>query len=645
MCDLYILCGICRVYYTVPDDKSLPLKLSVSLFSYGLHITDSPFTVNLLHKSPLTECWLREWPESDLTAGNVITAILDTTRVEDGLTTQQRLEKIQVNVEREEGKCNQAMQLVELEYERGVYRLQFTPLEPGNYCLYVRYCGQHIPESGLNLKVGSLFTHNFKSSYYQHESFTLNIELNRVQLYQSHSNRIKVGITQADGSCEQVSGKVVDKQYVVEYTPTKIGPLSVTLSYLRHTESLTDATVIEPPPPELCCRQITHNGTECVAVLDLHSPRRTLTGYESVPVIAVGVNGKEKCYPQITENGPDKFIITMTTTKPDLYQLSLFYYSDQIRCCPFPVNLSQLANPTHVLLYDPVIPWELGPPIELVLDTSRAGPTLSQDLTLDVLGSSGQKIPVRIKTRQEGKDLFRMTFALHDYGDYILHIFRCNYAIQDSPIKLPFSKKKRSLACIKYKNQLGPRVVITASLNINQEEGEIPAHSHNTDLLPKPTVQQYKPGRYMIQLSGQQQNVFDLHINCLNKEIKGSPFIIRTNQPPEGQKLHDIVHEVMVQQTKSRCHGYLSAKLYAAAKRDPCLEISNFEINDELKIAHIEMQKITETLSWKDSKLQLYWNHIPLCGGPFPMPPNFSLQELPEPRQPQEQQSLTTTSV
>ena len=638
-----------RCSYTVPGllkvSSSLQAYVELSVFWHNLHIPGSPYRVRVLRQGLPTQCWLREWPESHLVIHNLITVLLDATEVDDDVYNRQN--ELTVGVHHE---VNGSVDcpICEVEDEVNVFSLKFVPPWKGLYCMDVQYRGEVIAESGLDLDVHApLFESFLEACYscYKPLKFRIDMNASMADDYGYSINELEVTISQGRGHISEIH--ITGNSCWVNLVPIETGDLGLTLMHAEINYSNEIKTeILALPPSKLTCREVSHDGSQCVAQLDLYSPDRTLTGYKnglefllngtssnevSDKTMAKGVTTGTIVYPEIKHTDGAQFEVSITTMTPDHYDVYLYYYGSIIPACPFRVDMTTVTHPSKVMLYDPVLPFELDKPIELVLDTSRAGHTEITDLSLTLRTSMDKEVDVDLQTVKEAEHLFRMKFVVHNYDVYHVHLRRCGVEIEHSPVSLPLLEKKRALATIKYQPNLGSRVVVTASLTLkSDEEHSVSGESHvatvmdedsgtyNIMLLPEMSVQQYEKGWYLIRMFGYQQNIFLLHVFCLGKELKGSPFTIDTTKPPLTRPLptNKSILSVQLPPTKYRSYGNLSASVVGKGKgpRDIPVEISKFEIDPEKELAYIE---IYNKKGKHPCDLELFWNHIPFCGSPF----------------------------
>ena len=635
----------CRFSYIL-EEKPLPSFIQLSVRYYDRQLKDCSFQVQVLEEGPLSQCWFREWPESDLVAKEDITVILDTTQVQDSIIDRLRELEFEVKCEHEDKVVQYEVDRVK--FEPNVFSLNFKPPRKGHYSIFTRYRGDCIAENGLDLEVfpRPLFTPDLKPFHYVHVPFNLTVTLDKgvaidYSYYGYNLEDLVVEVAQEGSVKRRVSGQVSGDSYSVQVCASVVGIMSFTLTHGQlHYQKAIATTIRDLPPPTLTCQEVSHDGQQCVATLFLHSPHSHLAGYTSKKV-AVGVKENVELEPALEDLGAGDFLVTLTTCTPDLYKLSLYYYGQLLPVCPFLVDMTMSS--AEVMVYDPVIPYELGAAIEIVLDTSKAGPTTTSQLKFIVKDCKDKDLQLKIRAEQESDDLYRLTFVPYKYGIYKAHIWRCDQPIKNSPLILPFEPRGHALANITYRPNLGARVVVTAILR------EKEANSISTSSLPQLTVQQYQQGQHLIRLHGCQQNVFQLHVFCLGNEVKGSPFEINTTKPPLGIATPPQHCMLRLPKNEYRSHGYLIAELLNDKNE---AEISKFTLNNDQNIAHLEISKKTEP--WQPCQVQLYWNNVPFCGGPFTLPSdlltNIDESASPEPselaaKEPDRNSEESSTSV
>jgi len=615
---------LCRFSYIL-EGEELPDFIELSVCYYGRLVGGRPYQVRVLEEGPLSQSWFREWPESDLVAKEDITLILDTALVQDDITQRLPLLKFKVQCEQTGNEVKYTVE--ELKSESNVFSLKFNPPQEGHYSIYTSYRGKEIAESGLDLEVfpPPLFLPALRPFYFLHETFTFTVKLNKAMAssYSYYGYNIRDLVVEV-AKVGVVKRRVLGDSCSVELCGGEVGTMFITLTHSHlNYEKIMSTEIRELPPPTLECQQVTHDGGECVASLLLQAPHTHLAGYTDGKGknLAVGVKENIELDPALEHLKDHEFLVTLKTSTPDLYKLSLYYYGRLLPVCPFMVDMTTSSE--EVQVYDPVIPFELGEAIELVLDTSKAGLTTTSQLKLNVKDSIGKDLPLKIKVECEGDHLFRLSFVPRKYGIYNAHIWHCNKPIKNSPLILPFQPRGQALANVSYQPNLGSRVVVTAILRVQGEEvmdqqgdwDHDVASSVSSSALPQLTVQQFQQGQYLIRLHGCQQNIFHLHVFCLGNEIKGSPFVIDTTKPPLGIATPSKQHMLRLPKNEYRCHGYLIAELLNDKSE---AEISKFILNDDQSIAHLEISKKTEP--WQPCQVQVYWNDVPFCGGPFTLP-------------------------
>ena len=644
----------------------------------GLSIDNSPFKVPVSHK---TLCWsVRDYPESHCIVNHPITAIVSAA---DGTNGPVNEGGFRISVSHDGQQDALEAKVKAIIGEENEFSVSFTPPDEGLYHLSICYNEELVPDGDIDFEVKEVFVRDFPKNPCQvNETVTMTLDASNASSTSISKESIKASICRFAQNGDAVDAEVAvfvdpaglpgqENVFAITFTPLSTGSHKMKV-FFDDVQLKRDMPfeVVAPrlANPRMTVQDFSHDDTHCVVKVHLLAPNSILKGFRAehrmledgeYDVQAMGEDTGKSLHADFHQEGAGEYIVTLHTVTPDTYGLSIRYFGDLIKCCPFAVDVKP-----NVVSYDPVIPFDIDT-IELVLDTSECPhKTTKDDFTVTVRSAYTQSVYEQVGMAEDPQDpdLFRVCFLPHQYDEFTVDVKWFCLHVDGSPFSIPFKQQtSRPQVSVNFQPSCGSRTSIAAKLN--GEESDTVEHTDSRSLpagttfkvlfykdedsdfpndetrlpgpvlegrghpaeggggsdaescgsyslepapLPQIAVQQYKRGHYQIWFVDYQSGHYSLHVYSLGKEIKGSPFPISTiPKRPDFEMMEDV-------QVSGR-RGILSARVWV-------------EEDDTTRPVPItlamSLAREKAIVKFKDVRrdvyqLMLYWNYVPFRESPF----------------------------
>ena len=438
-------------------------------------VLGSPFLVHVYATTPSQRCFIREYPASHLVAGRPITTIIDATKAG---SASGRVEMDDFKVVVTHGDSSISKQEIKLrEDSNGVFAVEFTPPSKDVYLVDIYYQNELIADSGLKFTVEEVVIESSPEICLLDEPIKLTLDASCASSTVVDEQEIEPGLCDLDSQGEKnLSGSFSNEfstknMFPLKFTPQKAGRYKINVNF--DDQTLSNNFHVKRPPlanPQLLVVSFTHNNTNCLVTLRLIAKHSILEGFlEGQDQQGVGSKTGNilqlTFHPDLEKEG--EYGITLCTTVPDVYSLTLHYFGELLTCCPCTVDVRPA-----VAIFDPVIPFQVGTSsfIELVFDTSETHKTSAGDFKIEVLSSTTQsEIPTYLS--EESPDLFRVRFRPIQDDDYHVEVSWFCLPIAGSPFLIPF-RQRLGVPQVKvsYQSHMGPRISIQARLTVAGDE-------------------------------------------------------------------------------------------------------------------------------------------------------------------------------
>ena len=555
----------------------------------GFAIPGSPFKVVPLTSPPVVpsgKAYVREMPIGRMCVNHPISIVLDTSATGIG-----KLHAVANGPAVTQEICEIA------KVDKATYAVVFYPQDVGEYRIEVSYNDVPIQDGPLDFTVNdptkcqvdrqaiarSVYQANWPSTF--KVATYLAGEGTLTGTVHGPSKNIECSVFEEEEGKHSVTfiphesgGHTIELLY--DGQPVFDAPLSITVGETEETDMGVELSVPEP--------EESYHLTNRLLEVHMRAPD---TNFTSFNITVVGVNkgivpGKVGMIP----TGTDTYTISFRATVADDYKVSVLYNGKRLTGSSLVVPVHSSPSPRDVMTFDPVIPKQVGSPIEVMLDTSQAG---LGELSAEVVSSSGKRMDVAL-TAELANDLYSISFVPKESDVFTAHINWAGQAIRNSPFTINFEVKTSEPTVSVTFEKSHSRSIITA-LAYGDKCGPVNVK-----------VRQYEKGKYQISFSGA-KDTYKLHVRDFNKEIKGSPFSIDLLSPPPAPR-HRYIAAITLEQ--SGVQGVLSACVVGKTTG-----VTPIELRPSRDGKHVHMSFPDRVRDLYD--LYVFWNRQLLKGAPF----------------------------
>ena len=564
-----------NIYYYEYDPEEvgtyvIDIKLS------GFSIPGSPFRVETdKQPTPMTadKVIVRDLPTQRVQVNQEVTVKVDASKASGGV----------LSAVAQGPSVEEACAIAEVAGEELVYAVTFTPVEIGEYTIYIDYGDCAIPDSPLPITVNDpskcmVDTTSLREGM-QRTGKPVSIRVLTNMAGEGDLTAVAKGL---DQPCE--TRQESDGVWIVSYTPQNRGKYFIDIFF-------DNFPILKAP--------ISFDVGDVIDQIILTKPV-TRTGYYPTNkslefmILAPGINTGEltiAAHGTRTASTPtlavsssnETFTVLFTAPTPDDYKVEIAYKDRQVSGSPFILTVRDQPAPEKVVAFDPLIPHVTGKPIELVFDTSQAG---EGSLAVSIASDAGESIATQLK--EVSPSLYLVTFVPPKEGVYSAGVMWAGKHISGSPMSLKFNvQKKDPRVCIVFESNASLRSKLTAKA------------SSKSGTAINLEVRQFERGRYQISFQPPKRDTYSLQVFDFEKEVNGSPFTVDLLKPsrpglPQVEEGKGIL-SVMVTGEK-------------AGPIKPTLEYD--KSTNVAKIGFLSKQRDLY-------RLNIFWNHKLVQGSPF----------------------------
>ena len=552
-------------------------------------IPGSPFKVTPIMKTPAAQCVVKERPVDNIRVCTPVSVIVSTADAE---VCELKARLTGANTDKE---CNIA------QIETNIHAITFCPIEIGEYDMHITYGGNPIPESPLHFNVNDptkcqvVNPDALVGGSWQCGQQVL------VRVSTLHAGKGTL-VGKVQGPSQSIACKTVEEEggnRLVCFTPTETGQHTIDLFFDgHHFKDESNKITVEDDSLEgiAITKPVSQTGYHLAnKMLDI---RMFAPGRDEKLFTVEATGSQTGAIPtcMLEPTGEDTYIIHFTASEPDDYRVSISYNGKPIPGSPFILAIRVPPCPENVVSFDPVLPLKAGEnPIELFFKVTQAG---VGTLTANVTDSSSDDWFQLVNIEEVYQDLYCVSFVPPKSDTYTINVFWSGQHIPGSPLTIPYREQlKEPPVCIEFEPELSLQGRISATA-VGTTSGKVSTEAR-----------QYVRGHYQISFTPPQNDVFNLHVLCFDKEISGSPFKVDLSPSPPA-RLPEGVRVVSLPITVNR-PGFFSA--FAVGKKVGLVQPLKVTLSQKKDFVHIDF-----TDRRRDSyELYIFWNQQLLPGSPF----------------------------
>ncbi|CAM2708294.1 unnamed protein product [Rotaria socialis] len=573
----------------------------------GIPVNNSPFNVKVEPTGDPTKCHISgNGINPNLQVGEEYSITVDTHDAGPGAVTC-----------RIRSTLGNDLDLDIVDNEDGTYNLFYTPHNPGNYVIKIKFGGQDIPGGDFVVTAGD--THKYIRN--QTDSFT-------TSQYRPVDFRLPVGggkLSDITASIRTPTGKFhtpilddnLDGTVSIKYQPSEIGLHELDVFYQGqpiagspfkfHVDQVQTGYVTAYGPG------LSHG------VCNESSSFRIITKDAGSGGLSVAVEGSSKAEIQCKDNKDGTCDVTYWPTAPGEYTITVKFADKHIVGSPFTAKITGLPPAIENQKHSQVM---VGNQSEISLRVTEMD---IHDLNATIRSPSGIEDVCLLKKLVNGS--LGISFIPKEIGDHLVNVYRDGKHIKNSPFRIHVGSSEIGDATkVKvfgrglkegYANQINDFTVVTRdagygglSLSIEgPSKADIECHD-NEDGSCLVTYRPTEPGVYIV------------NVKFADKHVPGSPFTVSVDGHGSSRLRESIIRErraVDMTHIGSQCE--LSLKIPGTSAFDmsayvtsPTGRLENCEIVDldncnySIKFVPKEMGVHTVSVKHKDM-------HIP--GSPF----------------------------
>ena len=419
-----------------------------------------------------------------------------------------------------------------------VYQCTYTPVEAGLHTIRVCFAEEDVP--------GSPFTTTVSEPCYPDKVVLRHLPHGNLRVRQEYS--ITADATKGgsgtlsatlNGPSDSIPCSLQEaplKIYSIKFVPTESGKheLEVLFSGIPVPNSPALFNVVDPSNI-----QVTPPTAGDLGVFITDQPYKyhvkAPDTAEKVTARAHGRNTGEQPIVNLTESGDGEYNITLTTAKPDDYDVDIYYGSDPVPGSPYQLEVVEKPHPDHVQC-GPLLPEV---PATMNVDTSRAG---AGKLTATCKGDKCGVVRCTISDTGPGKQ--QVSFDPPAPDVYWVSVYWNDTEVPRSPFRVNTVPTNAGKVCVDgpHHPQMheGP---VTAVCDVTDAgDGDLTAVCYSEEYGEVPVqVSKKVDGKIEVQFAPPGPGQYQLNVKWLDDDVPGCPFIIGLADPskciPDGPGL------------------------------------------------------------------------------------------------------------
>ena len=271
------------------------------------------------------------------------------------------------------------------------------------------------------------------------------------------------------------------------------------------------------------------------------------------------------------KKGLRKFRVKFPPKQADMYHFSVWYGDGHVKGSPFNINLVP-PQPDRVKLIDTSLPQEVGAPVTLTFDTSKAG---KGSLDAKAVGESVGSVPVKVETPYPTE--YRVTFVPPRPDAFRVDVTWADKAVKDSPFTIDTRPNVHPelVECGEPKYTTVGKPVELAVDTSKAGPGTLTAKCSGDDSgVVRVEIKETSEEAYNVTFTPQSGDTYTLSVFYDDTEVKDSPFRINMLPVDEGAIMSTIPESV--EETMMIPEGLLGSAPEEVEARPSSDELTNY---------------------------------------------------------------------